>query len=92
MCLKKEGRSLSAIVLVISPLISLIKDQVKSLQKKETKASFIGSGQEEANFKQILTGEMNIVYSSPEAILSNDQWREMVLFSNFSRKCYCGSC
>jgi len=51
MCLKKEGKSRSAIVLVISPLISLIKDQVKSLQKKEIKASFIGSGQEEANFK-----------------------------------------
>ena len=92
MCLKKEGKSLSAIVLVISPLISLIRDQVKSLQKKEIKVSFIGSGQEEANFKQILTGEMNIVYSSPEAILSNDQWREMVLFSNLSRKCCCGSC
>lgn len=92
MCLKKEGKGLSAIVLVTSPLISLIKDQVKSLQKKEIKASLIGSGQEEANFKQILTGEMNIVYSSPEAILSNDQWREMVLFSNLSTKCCCGSC
>ena len=70
MCLKKEGKSRSAIVLVISPLISLIQDQVKSLQKKEIKVSFIGSGQEDASFKQILTGEMNIVYSSPEAMLS----------------------
>ena len=78
MCLKKEGKSRSAIVLVISPLISLIKDQVKSLQKKGIKASFIGSGQEEANFKEILTGEINIVYSSPEAMLSNDHWHEMV--------------
>ena len=33
---------------------------------------------EEANFKQILTGEMNIVYSSPEAMIPNDQRREIV--------------
>lgn len=75
---RKEGKSRSAIVLVISPLVSLIKDQVKNLQKKGIKASFIAGGQEEANFRQILNGKMNIVYSSPEAMLSNDKWREMV--------------
>ena len=75
---RKEGKNRTAIVLVISPLVSLIKDQVKNLQKMGIKASFIGAGQEEANFQQILKGEMNIVYSSPEAMLSNDQWRDMV--------------
>ena len=65
------------IVLVISPLVSLIKDQVKGLQRRGVKASFIGAGQEEANFKEIVNGEMNIVYSSPEAMLANDRWREM---------------
>ena len=66
------------IVLVISPLVSLIKDQVKGLQRRGVKASFIGAGQEEANFKEIVNGEMNIVYSSPEAMLANDRWREMI--------------
>ena len=65
-------------VLVISPLVSLIKDQVKGLQRRGVKASFIGAGQEEANFKEIVNGEMNIVYSSPEAMLANDHWREMI--------------
>ena len=68
----------SAIVLVISPLVSLMKDQVKNLQQKGIKASFIGGGQEEGNLQRILKGEMNIVYSSPEAMMANDQWREMV--------------
>jgi hypothetical protein len=27
--------------------------------------------------KKILKGEINIVYSSPEAMLANKQWREM---------------
>lgn len=75
---RQDGKTRTAIVIVISPLVSLIKDQVKSLQKKGIKASFIGSGQEEANFQQIIKGEMNIVYSSPEAMLANDQWRDMV--------------
>ena len=62
----------------IAPLVSLIKDQVKGLQRRGVKASFIGAGQEEANFKEIVNGEMNIVYSSPEAMLANDRWREMI--------------
>ena len=72
------GNNRSGIVLVISPLVSLIKDQVKGLQQRGIKASFIGAGQEEANFKEIVNGEMNIVYSSPEAMLANDRWREMI--------------
>ena len=72
------GKIRSAIILVISPLVSLMKDQVQCLERKGIKASFIGGGQEQANLQKILKGEMNIVYSSPEAVLGNDQWREMV--------------
>ena len=35
----------SAVILVISPLVSLMKDQVQYLQQKGIKASFIGGGQ-----------------------------------------------
>ena len=41
----------SAIILVISPLVSLMKDQVQYLQQKEIKALFIGGGQ----YKMVLT-------------------------------------
>ena len=75
---RREGKPRTAIVLVISPLVSLIKDQFNSLRKKGIKASFIGGGQEEANLQKIIKGDMNIVYSSPEAMLTNDEWREMV--------------
>lgn len=74
----QNGNIRSGIVSVISPLVSLIKDQVEGLQQRGIKASFIGTGQEEANFKEIVNGEMNIVYSSPEAMLVNDRWREMI--------------
>ena len=41
-------------------------------------ALFIGAGQEEANFKEIVNGEMNVVFSSREAMLANDRWREII--------------
>ena len=75
---RNYGNIRSGIVLVISPLVSLIQDQGKGLQKRGIKASFIGGGLEEANFKEIVNGEMNIVYSSAEAMLANDRWREMI--------------
>ena len=40
-----DGKICSAIILVISPLVSLMKDQVQYLQQKGIKASFIGGGQ-----------------------------------------------
>ena len=36
------GKIRSAIILVISPLVSLMKDQVQCLERKGIKASFIG--------------------------------------------------
>ena len=40
-----DGKIRSAVILVISPLVSLMKDQVQYLQQKGIKASFIGGGQ-----------------------------------------------
>ena len=72
-----DDRPQTAIVLVISPLVALMKDQEKYLKSKGIHASFIGEKHGDDDLK-ILKGEVNIVYSSPESMLANDQWREMV--------------
>ena len=40
-----DGKIRSAIILVIIPLVSLMKDEVQYMQQKGIKASFIGGGQ-----------------------------------------------
>ena len=66
------GKIRSAVIRVISPLVSLMKDQVQCFERKGIKASFIGGGEEQANLQKIFKGEMNIVYSSPEAVLKRE--------------------
>lgn len=38
-----------------------------------------------ANFQHIINGEMKIVYSSPKAMLSNNQWREVICSSIYQQ-------
>ncbi|ETW46837.1 hypothetical protein PFMALIP_05118 [Plasmodium falciparum MaliPS096_E11] len=60
--------------IVISPLISLMKDQVDNLNRKRISSVFLGSGQKMNNNKilnEIKHGIYKIVYCSPEYALNN---------------------
>ena len=73
-----HGRHLS-IVVVISPLLSLTKDQVNYLQSKGVKAAYLGEGQEDETVKDgVEKGEYQIVYGSPETFLATIRWRKML--------------
>ena len=68
-----------SIALVISPLSSLMQDQVRYLKSVGIKAEFIGDEQESEEAKQLVErGECQIVYGSPEAFLSTKRWRTML--------------
>ena len=73
---KALGRSPpSATVLVISPLVALMKTQVKMLKGIGISASFIG---EEHNADRVISSDVSVVYSSPEAIMMSGKWRQML--------------
>ena len=58
-----------AVAIVISPLISLMRDQVQSLRRKGIRAEFVGSGQEDATAeRRALSGEVSIVFVCPESL------------------------
>ena len=73
-CYQVPALYLDGITLVISPLISLMQDQVMNLKELGIEACFLNSSltQSERNEAQrrIISGKVKIVYVSPEGILS----------------------
>ena len=72
-------KSAKSIVLVISPLVSLMLDQVHFLKSLGISAEIIGDEQNcEQARKRVERGQCQIVYGSPEAFLSTKRWRAML--------------
>ena len=67
------NKSAGHIVVVVSPLVSLMDNQVKILTDLGLSAISISS-QEELDVTKIEKGEYSIVFGSPEAWLMNDGW------------------
>ncbi|XP_010590770.2 bifunctional 3'-5' exonuclease/ATP-dependent helicase WRN isoform X1 [Loxodonta africana] len=57
--------------LVISPLISLMEDQVRQLEVSNIPACFLGSGQSKNVLKDIKLGKYRIIYVTPEFCSGN---------------------
>ena len=59
------------LAIVVSPLISLMQDQVMSLKQKNIKAEFVGSAQTDSSvFSRCLNGEYEILYCTPERVVN----------------------
>ena len=75
---KKRSKS---IVIVISPLISLMKDQIHSLQTKGIKSTFVTkdlADSDDTVEQALYEGSYQIIFFSPEALLCDDTWRDMM--------------
>ena len=74
LCYQVPAMLLSGIKLVISPLISLMQDQVKALNEAGVNAAFINSSlsEKELNdtFKNAYKGHYKIIYVAPERLMS----------------------
>ena len=69
-----------SVVIVVSPLVALMVDQVRSLRRKSVKAAIITSG--EGVDKELLANEedlktCSLLYCAPEAIVKQ-KWREVI--------------
>ncbi|CAN6468404.1 unnamed protein product [Victoria cruziana] len=66
---------------VISPLISLMQDQVMSLTQRGIKAQYLGSTQKDCSvYSDAKCGQFDVLYMTPEKAvsLSNGFWLDMV--------------
>ena len=73
-CYQIPAQLLSGVALVISPLISLMKDQVEALTEAGVPAAYLNSSLTERQFdavmRKIVRGEYRIVYVAPERLLT----------------------
>ena len=81
----------TSIVLVISPLISLMLDQVKYLESKGLSAVAISSEDDitKDTISSVKEGLFNFVYASPESMLSVKKWRDILTSDIFKEYCIC---
>ena len=71
-----DGFAANPVILVISPLVSLMEDQTNFLRKLGLSAGSIG--EDKALDLKIEKGECSVVFSSPESLLGNGRWRSML--------------
>ena len=75
-CYQVSGLLLPGITIVISPLISLMQDQVKALNEAGIHAAYINSSLSDAQITKALEnarkGYYKIIYVAPERLESND--------------------
>ena len=62
------------IVVVVSPLVALMEDQVKEAEKLGVRAGQLGVHDD----REILDGRLSLVFGSPESWLLNNKWRRML--------------
>ncbi|TXD53301.1 MULTISPECIES: DNA helicase RecQ [unclassified Polaribacter] len=74
MCFQIPAMIFNGITIVVSPLISLMKDQVQALKSNGIKADFFNSSnspQEENDvINRAMNGELQLLYLSPEKLIS----------------------
>lgn len=80
-CYQLPALMADGVSLVISPLISLMKDQVDSLRENGINAGFINSSLDSEKYRKILSdvkkGQIKILYISPER-LENEFFRNFI--------------
>ena len=86
MCFQIPALCLEGITIVVSPLISLMKDQVQALQSNGVKASFFNSSlspfEEKEVIQDAINGQTKILYLSPEKLIAvKNTWLQQLTIS-----------
>lgn len=77
-CFQVPAILLDGCTIVISPLISLMKDQVDALEKRNISATYLSSTLEKSELEtrllSIKKGKIKIIYTSPERLSNKKFW------------------
>ena len=82
-----RGEANTSIVICVSPLTSLMMEQKMRFSHLGFSAEFFGELQTDPkSIRNVEEGNVQLLYVSPESILRNPRWREMILSSVYQRK------
>ena len=80
-----RGKTRSSIVICVSPLISLMMDQVKKYSLLGLATQFVGQAQEDSSvIRGVLHGGYQLVFMSPEALIGCKHWQETLLTRRYT--------
>lgn len=74
----------AASVLIISPLVSIMSEQCKKLTEHGFKSTYIGRDSSEN--ENIENGFFDFVFASPEQLLGNVKWRDVLKSTQYKEK------
>ena len=87
LCYQIPALCFAGLTLVISPLISLMKDQVDQLQANGIEADFLNSSQTLEQQQQVqnklISGQLKLLYVSPEKVMTNSFF-QLISYSKVS--------
>ncbi len=82
-CFQIPALMMEGTAIVVSPLISLMKDQVEALQANGIAAEALNSANDETANRQIaercLHGDVKLLYISPERLMTELRWMQTML-------------
>ena len=82
-CFQIPALMMEGTAIVVSPLISLMKDQVEALRANGIAAEALNSANDEIANRQIaercLRGDVKLLYISPERLMTELKWMQMML-------------
>ncbi|KAK3735066.1 hypothetical protein QZH41_010785 [Actinostola sp. cb2023] len=74
------------VVVIVSPLLTLIHDQVESLRRIGISAVSLSHLEDEREMEMVERGIYSLIYATPESILKNERWRKMLSSSVYTKK------
>ena len=84
MCDYLRGQKNGSIVICVSPLTSLMMEQKAKYTHYGLSVEFVGELQYDLqSIQNVKEGKVQLLYISPESILRNPQWREMLLSDTY---------
>ena len=86
---KEMGKSTNPILIIISPLVALMIDQVEEANSKTGLGLSAVRLEGSTSYNDVSSGAFNLIFGSPESWLCTKRWRDMLSSKLFTTNLVC---